>query len=141
MSRIRNITFMVAVTGAAVIALTVGLGSVAGAAGAAEHSGAATAPRPAVAQADGPATPLAVQRTQARALLAEQVATHPILAGVTVEIGATPRGFQAVSFYEVGRIVISPDHHAVLPLIVVHECAHIIDWRSDGRIDRGDLPH
>jgi hypothetical protein len=124
----------------ALMALVAGLGSDAGAAGAASRPSVA-ADAPAATVALGPVAPISVQILEAKRLLAEQIAAKPILRGVTVEFGATPRDFQAVAYYEVGRIVISPDHTADLSRIVPHECAHIVDWRTDGRIDDNDLPH
>ena len=62
------------------------------------------------------------------------------LGGVTVSIG-NARGYQAVSYYQSGRIVISPTHRASLQRILSHEIWHIIDWRDNGRIDwRESIP-
>lgn len=75
---------------------------------------------------------------QAKSILAGLIAKHPILRGTTVTIGATPGGYQAVSYYKSGRIVISPTHAASLSRILNHEVWHVIDWRDNGRIDWGE---
>jgi len=75
---------------------------------------------------------------QARAILSGLIAQYPILAGTTVSIGATPGGYQAVAYYQSGRIIISPNHTASLSTILNHEVWHIIDWRDNGRIDWGE---
>lgn len=74
---------------------------------------------------------------QARAILAGLIAQHPILAGVTVEFGDA-HGYQAISYYQSGRIVISSTHSVSLSRILNHEVWHIIDWRDNGRIDWGE---
>lgn len=75
---------------------------------------------------------------QAQAILAGYISRYPILAGTTVTIGATPGGHQAVAYYTVGRIVISPTHTATLDRILGHEIWHVIDYRDNGRIDWGE---
>jgi hypothetical protein len=57
------------------------------------------------------------------------------LDGVTVVLGATPRGEQAVAYYTEGRIVISRSHSVGIEKILAHEIWHVIDWRDNGRID------
>lgn len=75
--------------------------------------------------------------SEARSLLAAQIRKHPILAGATVSFGDA-RGYQAVSYYKSGRIVISKSHTASLSRIINHEIWHIIDWRDNGVIDWGE---
>ncbi len=75
---------------------------------------------------------------QAQSILASLIAQHPILAGTTVSIGATPGGYQAVAYFKSGRILISPNHKASLSTILRHEIWHIIDWRDNNRIDWGE---
>lgn len=75
---------------------------------------------------------------QARAILAGLIRKYPILKGTTVKIGDTPGDYQAVAYYQSGRIVVSPDHKASLQKILNHEVWHIIDWRDNGRIDWGE---
>lgn len=75
---------------------------------------------------------------QARAILAGLIRKHSILKGTTVTIGSTPGGYQAVAYYQSGRIVISPNHKASLTTILNHEVQHIIDWRDNGKIDWGE---
>ncbi|MBE0476208.1 MAG: hypothetical protein IBX62_03810 [Coriobacteriia bacterium] len=75
---------------------------------------------------------------QARAILAGLIRKYPILKGTTVTIGETPNGYQAVAYYQSGRIVINPNHKASLETILNHEVWHIIDWRDNGRIDWGE---
>jgi hypothetical protein len=78
------------------------------------------------------------ETAQARAILAGLIAQHPILAGTTVSFGTTPGGYQAVAYYQSGRIVVSPNHTASLSTILNHEIWHIIDWRDNGQIDWGE---
>jgi hypothetical protein len=76
--------------------------------------------------------------SQARAILAGLIAKYPILAGTTVTMGTTPGGYQAVAYYQSGRIIVSPTHTASLSTILNHEVWHIIDWRDNGQIDWGE---
>ncbi len=74
----------------------------------------------------------------AQALLDSLKSTYRLLDGVTIRMGATPRGEQAISYYGDGEIVVNPRHTADLDKIVGHEIWHIIDWRDNGRIDWGE---
>ena len=74
---------------------------------------------------------------RAQAILASFKARYPILRGVTVEYG-NARGFQAIAYFQSGRIVISRTHTASLERIIEHEVWHVIDWRDNNRIDRGE---
>jgi hypothetical protein len=75
---------------------------------------------------------------QAQSILASLKSRYPrYLSGVTVTMGSA-RGYQAISYYTSGRIVISPTHRASLERILAHEIWHIIDWRDNGRIDWGE---
>lgn len=74
---------------------------------------------------------------QAQALLNQQIAAHPILKGATVTFGDA-RGYQAISYYTSGRIVISTTHTASLERIINHEIWHIIDYRDNGVINWGE---
>lgn len=75
---------------------------------------------------------------RARSILASLKARYPrYLSGVTVSIGSA-RGYQAISYYTSGRIVISPTHTASLERILGHEIWHIIDWRDNNHIDWGE---
>ncbi|GAB4278445.1 MAG: hypothetical protein Kow0056_10750 [Coriobacteriia bacterium] len=78
------------------------------------------------------------EQAQAQAILNRYIAQYPILAGTTVSFGTTPGGHQAVAYYTVGRILISPTHTASLERIIGHEIWHIIDYRDNGRIDWGE---
>jgi len=71
----------------------------------------------------------------ARSVLSSLKARYRYLDGVTVSIGKTPGGYQAVSYYTRGRILISPTHRATITRILKHEIWHIIDWRDNGKID------
>lgn len=71
----------------------------------------------------------------AQSVLASLKGTYRYLDGVTVSIGKTPGGYQAVSYYTKGRILISPTHRATISRILRHEIWHIIDWRDNGKID------
>lgn len=75
---------------------------------------------------------------QAKAILAGLTARYPILAGTAVSFGSTPGGYQAVAYYQSGRIVVNPNHTASLSTILNHEVWHIIDWRDNGQIDWGE---
>lgn len=77
----------------------------------------------------------AAKLRRARSVLAALKRKYRHLDGVTVTIGKTPGGYQAVSYYTAGRIVISPKHRASIERILKHEVWHIIDWRDNGRID------
>jgi hypothetical protein len=96
------------------------------------------APKP-VREAAGKATSSTVrgasESAQLQSLLASLKSRYKYLGGVTVTIGRTPGGYQAVSYYTAGRIVVSPKHRASLSRIMNHEIWHIIDWRDNGRID------
>jgi putative cell wall-binding protein len=61
----------------------------------------------------------------------------PILAGTTVDYGDA-KGYQAISYYQSGRIVVNPNHTAPLKDIIVHEIYHVLDWRDNGRMDWGE---
>lgn len=75
--------------------------------------------------------------TRARAILAGLIAKYPILKGTTVSIGDA-RGYQAIAYYQSGRIVISRTHTASLERILNHEVWHIIDYRDNGKINWGE---
>jgi hypothetical protein len=79
----------------------------------------------------------------AEAVLASLKARYQYLSGVTVSMGKTPGGYQAVSYYTRGRILISTAHRATISRILQHEIWHIIDWRDNGKIDWGESvpPH
>jgi hypothetical protein len=86
------------------------------------------------------ATPIVVANEGALAetLLAGYKAQYPRYLGTaTVEFGDA-RGYQAVSYYTVGRIVISPTHTASVQAIVAHEIWHVIDWQDNNVIDWGE---
>jgi hypothetical protein len=74
---------------------------------------------------------------EARRLLDAQIEAHPILEGTTIEFGKVG-GYQAISMYEEGRIIVNPDHRARLERIVAHEVWHVIDWRDNHRMDWGE---
>jgi hypothetical protein len=75
--------------------------------------------------------------SQARALLAAQIRLHPILRGTTIRFGNT-YGYQAISYYKSGEIILSTSHRASLSRIIGHEVWHVIDWRDNHRIDWGE---
>jgi hypothetical protein len=93
----------------------------------------------AVASAPTPTAPApADESALAQALLDGLKAQYPrYLGSATVAIGDA-MGYQAVSYYTTGRIVISPTHTATLSRIMDHEIWHIIDWRDNGVIDWGE---
>lgn len=80
------------------------------------------------------------EQDQAARLLAIEVAKHPILRGAKIVFEIPPKGYTACVEYKTGRIIISPYHGWELKEIIEHECAHLIDYRSDGHIDYDDTP-
>lgn len=98
-----------------------------------ESSSIAKATRPATATR----TKASGDEARARMLLKRYINQYPILQGATVSFGDA-RGYQAISYYQSGRIVISKSHSASLERIIAHEIWHIIDWRDNGRIDWGE---
>jgi len=79
-----------------------------------------------------------VQKSKtAQEILEKYIRMYPILAGSTVEYGDA-RGYQAICYYRVGKIVVSRNHTSDLDAIIRHECLHIVDWRTDGDIDDPD---
>jgi len=82
--------------------------------------------------------PTPSEAAQASAILARYVSQYPILEGATVTLGDTPNDYQAVTYYQSGRIVIDTDHTVSLERILAHEIWHVIDWRDNGVIDWGE---
>ena len=72
---------------------------------------------------------------RANELLDDLKAKYRNLDGVTVTLGVTPRGEQAVAYYTESRIVISRTHSVSIDKILAHEIWHIIDWRDNGQLD------
>lgn len=68
-------------------------------------------------------------------MLDELRAKYRYLDDVTVTLGTTPHGEEAVAYYTEGQIVISRSHSVTIDKILAHEIWHIIDWRSDGQLD------
>ena len=80
------------------------------------------------------------EEAEAQAIVASLIKQYPVLKGTTVEFGDA-HGYQAIAFYQSGRIIVSPDHTASLERILTHEVWHIIDYRDNGQIDWGeDIP-
>jgi hypothetical protein len=77
----------------------------------------------------------AADAREANQLLGELNSRYRHLDGVTVSIGTTPRGEQAVAYYTEARIVISSVHTVSVEKILDHEIWHVIDWRDNGRLD------
>lgn len=73
----------------------------------------------------------------AQSILNSYIAKYPILKGTTVSYGDT-KGYQAITYYKSGRIIISKNHTASLQRIIAHEVWHVIDWRDNGKIDWGE---
>lgn len=88
-----------------------------------------------------PAAPVPVVPTGdlavAQADLARYIQMYPLLRGSTVEMGDAA-GYQAITYFSVGRTVISPSHAASIDVIMAHEIWHTIDWRDNGVIDWGE---
>ncbi len=99
-----------------------------------------TVAAPPVVQAPKPSEPEPANDIVADVRLAEAVlrdlqADYRHLDGVTVSVGTTPNGEEAVAYYTEGRIVISRTHTVGIDKILAHEVWHIIDWRTNGRLD------
>lgn len=77
----------------------------------------------------------AADTLRANSVLRDLKAKYRYLDGVTVTIGTTPNGEEAVAYYTEGQIVISRSHTVPIEKILAHEIWHVIDWRKDGRID------
>lgn len=77
------------------------------------------------------------ETARARSILARYISKYPILSGSTVSFG-NAKGYQAICYYQSGRIVISPTHTRSLETIIAHEVGHILDWRDNGVIDWGE---
>lgn len=92
-----------------------------------------TAPAPALVPA-----PVSEQE-QARAIVNGLITRNAYLrqAPVSVTFGDA-RGYQAITYYTTGQIIVSASHTASLDVILRHECGHIIDWRDNGTIDWGE---
>jgi|GEM_PF-3227624 len=60
------------------------------------------------------------------------------LDGVTVRMAPTPKGEEAVAYYTLDQIIISPTHSVTIEKILAHEVWHIIDWHDNGRFDWGE---
>lgn len=54
------------------------------------------------------------------------------LEGVSLSFGET-YGYEAISYYKSGYIVINPNHTTSLSTLISHEVNHIIAWRQSGR--------
>lgn len=54
------------------------------------------------------------------------------LEGVSLSFGET-YGYEAISYYKSGHIVISPTHTYPLSTLIAHEVNHIIAWRQSGQ--------
>ncbi len=93
----------------------------------------ATAPAASAAASDS-----ARDAREAEKILARLAARYRLLDGVTVSIGATPNGEQAIAYYTRGVIVIDRNHVYSVDEILEHEVWHVIDWRDNGRIDWGE---
>jgi hypothetical protein len=77
----------------------------------------------------------------ANRVFADLASRYRYLDHVTVVMGDTPRGEQAVAYYTESRIVISRRHYVKIDKILQHEMWHIVDWRDNGRIDwHEDVP-
>jgi putative cell wall-binding protein len=67
----------------------------------------------------------------------DRIKKCPILTGTIADYGDA-KGYQAITYYMSGKIVISPSHTADLTRIVNHEIYHVVDWRDNGKIDWGE---
>jgi len=83
----------------------------------------------------GPEAGVASETRLASEILRQAAEDYRLLDGVTVTIGTTPRGEEAVAYYTEDRIVISRTHTVSIEKILAHEIWHIIDWRDNGVLD------
>jgi hypothetical protein len=96
------------------------------------------APLTLVAAPVAPAAPVVDEAALAQTILDGLKAQYPrYLSGATVTMGDA-MGYQAISYYTSGRIVVSPTHTATLSRIMNHEIWHIIDWQDDGALNWGE---
>lgn len=91
------------------------------------------------APAPAPAPAVVSEQDRAQAIVNGLVARNANLqkGPVTVTFGDA-RGYQAITYYTTGQIILSASHTASLEVILAHECGHIIDWRDNGTIDWGE---
>lgn len=87
---------------------------------------------------DAAATINAAEQSRATEILSDLKRQYRDLDGVTVRMGTTPNREQAVAYYTLNEIVISPAHTATLKEILAHEVWHVIDYRDNGRLDWGE---
>ncbi len=85
-----------------------------------------------------PLPPATRDARDAEAALDRLKSEYPLLSGVRVRIGSTPRGEEAVAYYARDEILIDSGHTVDVETILEHEIWHIIDWRDNGRIDWGE---
>jgi putative cell wall-binding protein len=85
----------------------------------------------------GITSPSCAQVSRVQALVNQSIDLCPILAGTTAVFGDA-KGYQAITYYTSGRIIVSPTHTATLERIIGHEVLHVYDWRDNGRIDWGE---
>ncbi|MDO8915940.1 MAG: hypothetical protein Q7W16_07660 [Coriobacteriia bacterium] len=96
------------------------------------------APLAIVAAPVAPTAPVVDEAALAQTILDGLKAQYPrYLSNATVSMGDA-MGYQAISYYTSGRIVVSPTHTATLSRIMNHEIWHIIDWQDDGALDWGE---
>lgn len=79
-----------------------------------------------------------LKQKQAEQILAYYISKYPILKGVKVYVRDCPNNWQGCAYYTKGIILVDPDHTAPLKKIIEHEVMHIIDWRTDNKIDYND---
>lgn len=81
---------------------------------------------------------IAIKERQARVILNKFISKYPILKGTQIYVRDCPNNWQGCAYYTKGVILIDPDHTAPLYTIIAHEVNHIIDYRTDGKIDYND---
>lgn len=79
-----------------------------------------------------------IEQRRAEQILAYYVSKYPILKGVKIYVRDCPNDWEGCAYYTKGVILIDPDHKHSLEEIIAHEVKHIVDWRSDGKIDYND---
>ncbi len=93
---------------------------------------------PTVAEAAASGTDDSGTLDRAEEVLGSLQERYGFLDDVTVTLGPTPGGREAVAYYTRGEIVIDPGHSLPVESIMHHEIWHIIDWRDNGRLDWGE---
>ncbi len=127
--------FRIFFTAASLLAVVVGTPSSASVPRASAAMATPAAPAGSNSKAAGTQNNETADAREANEVLGDLKSRYRHLSGVTVSMGTTPRGEQAVAYYTEGRIVINRAHTVSIDKILDHEIWHVIDWRDNGRLD------